>query len=222
MCYSSFFLIFSNVVSLIALLIAALSFWMQYRNKLTVSIDPKILFLPPQNIYLDGISDQFDGVVGFFKTQIDVVNYSSHDIAFFDLRVFNPKNNYNHQFISKKTFPHNMSSDTKISINDGVCSYEYNVEVPDKKYGVFKAHSLTHFDIIIYDFDKEAFEDSIMLSFKISKKNWIRKDPFAVTNREKFKMYCEKYDINGWGEMLQNDLANKEHNISNIPHEQEY
>ena len=199
---SSSFLSFSDAVSLIALFVAALSFWMQYRNKLTVSIDPKILFLSPPNIYLDGISDQFDGVVGFFKTQIDVVNYSSHDIAFFDLRVFNPRTNYNHQFISKKTFPHDMSSDTKISIYDGVCTYKYNVEVPDKKYGVFKAHSLTHFDIIIYDFDKEAFEDQIMLSFKVSKKNWICKDPFAVTNRGKFKTYCEKYDINGWGKML--------------------
>jgi len=217
---SSSFLSFSNAVSLIALLVAALSFWMQYRNNLTVYISPALGVLSPKHIYLDGLNDQFKNVEVFFKTQIDVVNDCSHDIAFFDLRVFNPRTNYNHQFISKKAFPHDLPSETKISVDNGVVLS--NMEVPDKNYGVFKAHSFTRFDIIIYDFDKKAFEDTIRLSFKVSNKNWISKDPFAVTNRGKFKMYCEKYDINGWGKMLQNDLANKEHNISNIPHEQEY
>ena len=217
---SSSFLSFSNAVSLIALLVAALSFWMQYRNNLTVYINPALGVLSPKHIYLDGLNDQFKNVEVFFKTQIDVVNDCSHDIAFFDLRVFNPKTNINHQFISKKAFPYDLPSDTKISI-DGLFFYNYNAEIPERNYGIFKAHSFTRFDIIVYDFDKEAFENEIMLSFKISKRNWIREDPFAVTNRGKFKMYCQKYDINGWEKTLQMSLANEEYNTSNSPHEQE-
>ena len=200
---SSSFFTFSNAIALIALIVAALSLivaslnsWMQYRNQITVYIDSALRDLSPQHIYLNGLNNQFKDVEVFFKTQVDVVNYCSHDIAFFDLRVFNPSTNFNHQFISKKAFPHDLPSDTKISINDGVFFYNYNVEVPDKNYGIFKAHSFTRFDIIIYDFKNDSFEDQIELSFKISKKNLFRVDPYAVTNRKKFKIYTQNYDIN--------------------------
>lgn len=220
MCNSSYSIGFSDVVAPFALIISALGVWMQYRNQLTVHIDPVLYPLSPENIFFNGLNNQFKNVVKIFKTQIDVVNYCSHDIAFFDLRVFNPKTNINHQFISKKAFPYDLPSDTKISI-DGLFFYNYNAEIPERNYGIFKAHSFTRFDIIVYDFDKEAFENEIMLSFKISKRNWIREDPFAVTNRGKFKMYCQKYDINGWEKTLQMSLANEEYNTSNSPHEQE-
>lgn len=197
---------FSDAIALIALIVAALSFRMQYRNQLTVHINSALLPLSPQNIYLNGLNNQFKNVEKFFKTQIDVVNYCSHDIAFFDLRVFNPSNNCNHQFISKKAFPHDLPSDTKISINDGMFLYNYNVEVPDKNYGVFKAHSFTRFDIIIYDFENDAFEDQIELSFKISKKNLLRVDPYAITNRKNFKIYTQSYDIYNHGKSLLNKL----------------
>lgn len=200
---SSSFLSFSNAVSLIALLVAALSFWMQYRNNLTVYINPALGVLSPKHIYLDGLNNQFKNVEVFFKTQIDVVNDCSHDIAFFDLRVFNPRTNYNHQFISKKASPHDLPSDTKISLDNGV--FLCNMEIPDKNYGVFKAHSFTRFDIIVYDFNKEKFEDTFRLSFKTSKKNWFLADEYSVTNRRKFKMYYENYTLSGWEEILSNN-----------------
>ena len=71
----------------------------------------------------------------------------------------------------------------------------YQLDIPDKQYGVLKANSFSKFDIFIMP--NENIEKSINISFKIATSSWFKRDVFAVTNRKKYKFYGRSYDISG-------------------------
>ena len=194
----------ANVIAIFALVVAVYSLWLQ-RKSITVHFAPNLEVLSTSNVYLNNVNDAIDVPV-IFKAYIEIVNPSPIDIAFFDLRAFNPKTNINHYIITKKTFPYQLSM-ISVSIKNDLG--EFNQEIPDKNNGVLMANSFTCFDILIYEKETKILAENIYLTFKISKENWLIKDPFAVTNRRKFKMYGINYAISGWEKILSNQQSDQ-------------
>ena len=131
---------------------------------------------------------------GFLLT-IDIVNPSPSDIAFFDLRAFDSKTNINTYLLTRKALLP-LYKDSKIYCSDEKISFE--LDIPEKQYGVLKANSFSKFDIFIMP--NEYIENSINISFKVATSSWFKRDMFAVTNRKKYKFYGRSYDISGENE----------------------
>lgn len=194
----------ANVIAIFALVAAISSLWMQRKN-ITVYFEPNLEVLSSSNVLFNNVNNVIEAPV-IFKARIDIVNPSPIDIAFFDLRAFNPKN-INHHIITRKTFPCQLSM-ASVSIKNNLG--EFNQEIPDRNHGILKANSFTCLDILIHEKDTKLFGENIYLTFKISKKNWVIKDPFAVTNRSKFKMYGFNYHISGWEKILKNQPSDQD------------
>lgn len=198
--------VLANIIAVLALLVAIYSLWQQRKN-ITVYINPNLEILNTSMVCFHGENNILAAPV-IFRTYIEIVNPSPVDLAFFDLRAFNPITNINHYIVTRKTFPYDLTT-TAISIKNDL--NEFNQEIPDRNNGVLKANSFTHFDILIYEKDTDLLADNLYLAFKISKKNWIRKDPFAVTNRGKYEMYGTDFAISGWEEILSSQPSNQEY-----------
>ena len=71
-------------------------------------------------------------------------------------------------------------------------SQGFNVEIPEKNYGIFKAKSFTRIYLLVIRNEIES--DTINISFKIPKRSILIKDKFAVTNRKKYRFYGISYN----------------------------
>jgi hypothetical protein len=163
---------------------------------------PNLEVLSSSHIYFQN-ENQILGTPVIFHGSIDILNASPHDLSYFDLRAFNPRKNINYGVVTRKTLPSTWVSGISIQV-DSWTSGMLNVEIPDKNYGNLPAHSFTRLDILIYESkDSGGFEDHILLMFKIPKKNWFVKDPYAATNRKKFKAYSCLYTITNWKNALE-------------------
>ena len=141
------------------------------------------------------------GINGFIIT-IDIINSSPNDIAYFDLRAFNPDNNINIYLMTRKSL--------EVPFNDGAI-YKKNylnekhlLEPPEKNYGLLKANSFNKFDLFFGPRDNDAHDlKRVNISIKIAKKTFFNKDPFSTTNRKKFKFFGYSYDVSNWKELLE-------------------
>lgn len=187
----------ANVIAMIALMISLFSWWFNIRKTICEVFQANILVLSPKEIFIDGINDLKVPVV--FATQVDIVNYTSNNLSYFDLRAYNPRTNINYQIITEKSVPFGM---TQPVITIKTEEIEIKQDIPIRTYGILPANSFTRLDILIYDKDINLFEDVITVAFKIPKTVWFRKDPHSITARKKFKVYGINYHINGFKDLL--------------------
>lgn len=152
-----------------------------------------------------------------FVTSLSVVNPSPVDIGYFDLRAFNPKNNFNLYLMTRKALGSHLEN-AKIyeifNLKNGYTRGYTRLDIPEKNYGIFKANSFTKLDLIIV-LPKEAIDDykdleSISISFKIAKRAFFKKDIFALTSRKKFEFSGMEYHIKGWKERLKKQLQEQQ------------
>ncbi|MBS0978706.1 hypothetical protein [Levilactobacillus brevis] len=193
------------IKNLIALLSFAISIYTLWKNRKSLLVEWE------KNIYESDIGSVFsmkndsnidtNSINGTYEypyvTNISVVNPSPNDIGFFDLRAFNTKTNIDLPLVTCKTFEVGHDSDKIYQI---IGNQYAELDIPDRKYGVFKANSFTRFDlVVILPTDKNIDLDHIVISLKVTKRG-LFKDPFALSKRKKFKYYGMNYNVSGWKE----------------------
>lgn len=193
------FRICTIALSLIALII---SFTVAWGNRKTLHVDIS------KNLEVAADGEVFfineEGVTAPYGpcliANIEVVNPSPKDIAFFDLRAFYPDINMNLPLLTKRTIgDHHKNRILWRTIKTSTADFSLMEQVlPDMNYGIFKANSFTRFHIVMFP-NEEASD--LFLSFKVAIKAKI-KDKFAVTGRKKFRFYRKKYNISNWTENL--------------------
>ncbi|MBC1642300.1 hypothetical protein HCB41_00220 [Listeria welshimeri] len=159
------------------------------RKNLTVTLPDNLEIIAKDQIVLTNSNGDVSTLDNGFLYTLQIVNPSPNDIAYFDLRAFSPDNNLNTYALTRKALSTTFK-DAKIFKYDGDESYE--LEIPDKNYGVFKANSYTHLDLFILP--QPHIKNNIVVSFKIAK-SALLKDSFAVTNRKRYKFYSTNFDI---------------------------
>lgn len=77
------------------------------------------------------------------------------------------------------------------------------ISIPEKKYGILKSGTFTSFDILVFP-DEDM--KKIRLSFNVAKKS-IKKIPYPIRSRKRFKHYSCEYNICLWTELLQSEVS---------------
>lgn len=193
------FQVITLAISLSALLI---SFFTLFKNRktLTITWSTDIKPISPDVILFGEVSRPIDSKVCFYLN-VDIVNPSPNDIAFFDLRAFNPETNMNYYLITKKSLPIDIR-ETPISLT--YFNETFFLEIPDKNYGVFKSNSFAKLDLIIIP--RNLTGEKLVISFKVADKNLISYDKFAVTNRKKYKLFQRVFGVMNWeNHLIAND-----------------
>lgn len=185
---------YSNIISTIALIISLYTLMRELKNKLTITWPNNLEILSSSDIGIGKNFDVFDTPI-FIKIRLEVVNYSKTDIGFFDLRAFNPRSNITYMLITSKALPLEAKALPLNLITQKIYNTYMVLDIPESTYGVFKANSLTRFDILCYAHPKHDFENQIVISFKTADKKWSLQDPFVLNNRGKFKTYRAVYNI---------------------------
>ncbi|KZE04151.1 hypothetical protein B4117_4321 [Bacillus mycoides] len=159
-----------------------------YRNNkknLDVTLEPKLTKIP--GIYTGETYIQNDD--GMYMCYLKVVNPSSSDIGYFDLRVIDtaePNNSlpvYN-ELTLKRHFPDVTYFEYPSSI--GLA----NLNAPPSNYGVFESNSYTRLDI---PFTPNPDTKTVIVTFKVAIKS--RKENPYANDRKKFKYYSATYKL---------------------------
>lgn len=182
--------IFNNIFGLASLIVSLYTLWTN-RKHLDVYWDDNILQTDPHSI----VAIQ-DNVQGFYENsylaRLYIINTSPNDIAYFDLRAFNPNTNINFPLVTKKTFEYGKENTEVFQIING---QHTRLHIPEKNSGVFKANSFTQFDLIVCIPENLKNQENINISFKIAQHRHLGyKDPFSIT-RKKFKWFGKRYSL---------------------------
>lgn len=187
---------FTCVIPMLSLFISFYSIW-RTRKNITVNFSPNVIALPLDSIHTLNKNGERD--FHYHKallTYVEIVNSSPIDISYFDLRVFDTVTNINIDFVTRWTIPSPLSK--RELFNDYSENRYYKLDIPERKFGNLPANSFTRMDIVIVlDLLPKEIKnlETIGVSFKVPKKTYVFHDPYAATNRNKFKVYGIKYDV---------------------------
>lgn len=190
----------ANIIAIAALLIGIYN-WNESRSRLDGKLKDDLNIVLSRDLYIRNVSNALD-VPFLFLSDLKAVNASGHDIAFFDLRAFNPETNVNYGLITRKTLPPEIK---EAAVQVEMESRMVNQDIPERSFGVFSARSFTHFDLLIYPHPGQQFEKEVVVSFKVSKRTLFRKAPFAI-ERKKYESFGRCYSIDGWESALRSRL----------------
>lgn len=209
----------TNWIAIGSLVIATLSFlytFFKTRKSISVTWDDNFVCnFPDTTFVFNSETHSKESMTHVITSSISIVNPSSTDISFFDLRIFDPKTNLNIEMVTQKTIPSYVEGKHVYQhLNKQGNNYQQiygryqQMDIPERKFGILKGNSFTKIDII-GDFDVLPDElgniTELTISFKIPK--WtLFKDQYAITNRKKYKSYSKTYDISGWNEQWQSML----------------
>jgi len=200
-----------NWIAIGSLIIASLNFiytFFKTRKNISVTWDNKFIENFPDTTFVtNSISSKKESMTHVITSSISIVNSSSTDISYFDLRIFDPITNINVELVTKKTIESYVKNKEVYQYLDnhyvdyGQKYGRYQqLDIPDRKFGILRGNSFTKIDIV-GDFDVLPKEldnvTKLAISFKIPKKTFL-KDRHAITNRKKYKFYSKTYDISGW------------------------
>lgn len=192
---------FEVFISLFALLISYLTY---KRNKLKYQYQFASNCYPPDSISLVDGDDILEtkSFSDSIITNLHFINLSNFDIGFFELTAYD---NTNNRYLDLLTI-NSISFDEQykqplelIPINDEETRMRH-LQLPNFKYGTFKAKSMTYFDIIVFPFENT---NSITIEFELPKQRF-----FSAKHKnihQKFIKCGMNYNINGWKD---NKIAN--------------
>lgn len=182
------------VISFVALVLSIVVAF-KNRKQLTVDFRKGLTFAEGGSIFFFDEHGVIQPYGDALVTTVEIVNPSPTDIAFFDLRAFNPATNLNINLLTKRTqLTQYRPSTVWHTISNGEESALYEMLIPEKNYGILKSNSFERFDIVIFP-PPELKE--VCISFKVAMKARV-KDPFAITSRKRYKFYGMTYDISNF------------------------
>lgn len=134
-----------NLFSMAALTISVYTLW-KGRKHLSFTFQKDISILPFKSIFCfdkDGNKLTYDICL---MTSISIVNPSSSDIGYFDLRVFDTNTNINLNFLTSRTLPPDLD-DKRVfyQATEGL----RQLDIPTRNFGTFKSNSFSRMDIVI-------------------------------------------------------------------------
>lgn len=194
--------IFSNILAGISLLF---SLYVYFTNKKHIEViwDPNIEIIKNNRILIGG--EISDSVPSWFYLGVTIINPSSHDIGFFNLRAFNPKNNMNLEIVSQKTIPPTALNKKifQLYMNDRMTE----LDIPPRLFGTFPANSTTTFDLLFYAYEDidNQLQEQIRVTFKIADKKlfYQNADPFSSPGYQDYKFFSKTFTISGYQKLLE-------------------
>lgn len=194
-----------NLFSIIALAISLYTLW-KGRKHLAFTFPENVQILPYKSVFcFDKNGDKLTYDICLMSS-ISIVNPSTSDIGYFDLRVFDTNTNININFLTSRTFPPDLD-DKRVFYQspEGL----RQLDIPTRIFGTFKSNSFSRMDIVIVIPD-DLDTTSISIDIKYPKVQFFKRlrDPFALTNRKVFAHQGIHYHLpNGLQEPLLNSLS---------------
>lgn len=194
------------LISVISLLISLWTLRKQ-RKRLTVTFDQNMMVLDPQSdILVGGIPYPVKSDVAFYFS-ISIVNPSSVNMSFFDLRVFNPENNINQYILTRKTLVSEVKSQHVLIPSYG--EQGLYVDIPMRTFGTIKAGEMKSLEIIVFHNLSIPIGHLLTVSFKIPDTSIWHRSRFAVTNRKIYRAYDWTYNISNYEKCLMENKISK-------------
>ncbi|WP_298785623.1 hypothetical protein [uncultured Marinococcus sp.] len=187
-------------IALVSLVISGIVAWTN-KKTLVVEISKNAEVIKPQHIMIM----EEDGPLPYgsaLKARLEIVNPSNKDIAFFDMRAFDPQTNINGDLLTRRAVYHDHREKPIYEViptsNESTRLTE--LYIPDKNHGIIKSNSFIILDLVMF-----PREDQKELGFSVKfsmRKPWTKpKDRFAVTKRKKFHYEGIVYHLEKWPQL---------------------
>lgn len=162
--FTIFEYLLNNWIAISALIISSITL---NRNKIKLDVDIERNARWILAIRLDDGSSIINEN-GMLIANIKIINPSNFDIGYFDLSIFDTKNNSElHPYRGAQFSDLNNISSNKASSYFGIDQNSYSLDLPVSNYGILKAKSLTSIDIVISP-ETEISEAYVL--FKVTKR----------------------------------------------------
>lgn len=194
---------FSILISGISLIISCITLYRQ-RKRITVTWGDNLYVLNPQtDIIFNGSPYPANADVAFY-TSVQIINPGHSNMAFFDLRAFNPRTNENHFIATQRTcLPEVQNNSIFISAFGIKYLDNFFIKLPERNFGNLSAGSYTSVDILIFANRNVCLDDGIRLSLKVTNTSWFSRSRYSNTNRKIYKAYEKKFDLTGYTDVLE-------------------
>ncbi|MCO4339732.1 hypothetical protein MTQ94_06420 [Staphylococcus agnetis] len=185
---------FEVFISLFALLISFLTY---KRNRLKYQYQFAADCRSPDSIVLvDGddileTKSYTDSVI----TNLHFINLSNFDIGFFELKAYDNTNNryLNMLTVNSISFDEQYKQPLELITISDKEARKRHLQLPNFKYGSFKAKSMTYFDIVVFPYENT---ESITIEFELPKQRFL--SAIQKNIHQKFVKCGVNYNINGW------------------------
>ena len=185
----------SILFSLVSLALSYLAY-NATRRPVTVDFGTNYYLLDPKTDIISQ-DNSIQGVASkhALYTTITIVNPSTVNMAYMDLRAFDPKTNANHFIATKRSLPFLDNSKIFLMPFGEDALEKFFIHLPDRPFGSLPAGSYTSLDVLIFINDNVDISSGLVLSFKTSKNSFFHRSPWSDTNRKKFRAYHFTYDL---------------------------
>lgn len=180
------------IVNWIAIVSLAVSIYIAFSNNTKLDV---VFRKETEWIYAilldDGRSITNDS--GLIHTNIKIINTSNNDLSYFDLKVFNEKNNEELSFYNESQMnPFNDLKNSKaISFLDSDKSMRL-LNLPQADFGIIKAREVTSLDIVV---SPDIQLENMFILFKVTKrKPLFRKVKYGYVNSP-YETYAESVPV---------------------------
>ena len=206
------------IISLAALLLSLLSY-LRERRLITVDFNANCYALDvTKNIKVAG--NIFKGSphqYAIYTTAI-IVNASTSNSSYFDLRAYNPKTNENHFLCTLSSLPLLKNEPSLLISPFGPKALEnFVIDLPKSRCGPITSGSCLELPILIVLNKNISIEEGISIEFKVPQYAWLpwHRSSVSTSNRKKFKFYRVHYDLSNFHKILSIQ------NAADIPNEKE-
>lgn len=207
----------SVFISLSSAIFSAITYRRQ-RKYLTVDWDTKYNAIDTRYHVKDAkdVFKSFKFYKGMYLTAT-IVNPCNVNMAYLDLRAFNPRTNENHMVATQVSVPYLRDDPTVL-----VCPFGENVlntyffKLPDGVHGPLPVGTCTILHLLIIFNPHVNLEDGIMISFKSTDTSLFHRSKYSNTNRKKYRVYEQFFSLAGYEEQLAKQLPNDHNKDSQI------
>lgn len=179
------------IISIFALLISYLTYKenktiYQYQFASDIRISEHVVLVDKNDL------NNLDAYSTCMITYLHFINLSNFDLGFFELKAYdNKKRRIELLTTNAISFIKQMMQPLElIPINDNE-SKRRHLKIPEFKYGIFKAKSMTYFDIVVFPHEDS---DTITIEFELPKKRILNFSPNNI--HQKFVKCGMIYNIN--------------------------
>lgn len=195
---TKYFPIILSVVSL------GISFFTLYinRKKVDVLFDDRYELLGDHSVYCNDENNQYLRGSGFgpgLNLPLEIINTSPCEVAYFDLRAFNPDTDENYFLITRDSIPADLKkfSFCRENLKDPLSPYRHLM--PERYFGILGANSFERWDLFIIPKDDST---KLRVSFRVAvRRNPLSEaDKYVTPNQEKYRYFAKNFGIKGWRE----------------------